>query len=133
MMLLAMALAGAPIVYTETVEVGHDLNLNGGWYTCTSGAAAAAEQLIQIPNMARRRVRSAQLGCRYRSLEQPSATYKITRVVSRICLDREAGWQLTQRGREATVICGREAHVVEGRRGAQVVQAILLSLDQDYD
>jgi hypothetical protein len=138
--ILALALSGsalaqpAPISYAEDFEVGYEVDLNQGFYVCDQAqAGVVVESLIDLKDVVERRRKAAQMGCPFRLTVKEGPVYRVVGILNSICEDRQPGFQLTARGKEATTVCGREGHALAVERNGQRKTVILLNMDIDYD
>jgi hypothetical protein len=124
--MLALALIGPQISYTETYLPGNEVDLNQGFYVCgTQNPRDVMRILLDVKDPVKRRKLAGQLGCPFRLTDREGPHYKIRSTVSDVCLDVEVV--------DDTMICGREGHQINVQYGKQTITVIQLSLDVDYD
>ena len=124
------ALAAATISYTEPFEPGRDVDVNQAFYVCQQGEPETLmEKLVAIKDTAARRAFAGKRGCVFHMSSQPSPIYKVVKVRTSICLDRQ---RYTEAGQQM-IGCGREGHVIDLERFGESATVIWLSLDTDYD
>jgi len=124
----------APIIYNEDFKVGNSVDLNQGFYVCDQAQAGVVlESLINIADPNARRAKAAKLGCPFQLTDKEGQTETIVGVLNEVCEDQEPGYQLTQKGKEITTICGREGHALAVEANGQRKTVIQLSLDISYD
>lgn len=123
--LALLALAQNPISWTEDFRSVAEVNVNQGFYECTTDAVPDIAQIARIKDARQRRARAAALGCPIRMDIRKSRVGRVLSVVSNVCEDR--------RVEDGYTICGNEAHqlVVEVAGKRQTVFWIMA--DQDLD
>lgn len=125
MFLASPALAQEPS-YGLDFQVGNDVDLNQGFYVCsTDNPRDLMVTLMGIKDANKRRARAASAGCPFRLSNNTGPTYKVTYVAGDACMDRKTV--------DGSIICGEEGHQILVQHNGRDTVVIQLSLDVSFD
>lgn len=135
MCMVSPAMAQTPsISFTETFEIGSDIDLNQGFYVCKSNPRDLMARLMEIKQPINRRSTASVAGCPFQMTNKEGPKYKVLEEVGTICGDQKIVYDKDIKGRRvATRICGNEGHQLIVEHNGQQVIVLMLTSDVDYD